>query len=534
MKKKLLSLLLATVLLLLQTPFAMATEDANPGGSVGENFSWSFDPTTATLTMSGTGPMPLHDPHAYPWTELWSEVEHLHIEEGITSVARYAFANFKFVRDVQLPDSLVSLDYSAFQYCAMLEEITLPRNVSTVEQYAFFECNSLAMIHVAAENPYLCSDSKGVLYSKNMEILYLCPPRFSGSYVIPNGVKRIAAEAFRNCCNLTSVTIPDGMMIVEEMTFWNCPRLKWVSFPSDLKKIDFGAFNGCSSLIEINLPEGLEYIGQSAFSGTESLVSISLPKSLTFIGMSAFPSIYSNDTEHTVHITYSGTKDQLAQVAIEGNGGMEILQRSTVHYNTPGSKVYRREQNGEKKLYCAQCDSYLTVDFTDVPEDAYYWAPVHWAKNKNITTGVTETSYGPEQVCTRAQIVTFLYRLARSPEPQSYWKNPFTDVSPDAYYYNAVRWAVYNGIVKGMTETEFCPEALCTRGQAMTLLWRYCEMPEYTASPGYFTDVPAEAYYYEAVLWAVDQDITNGVGNSKFAPDQICTRGQIITFLFYM
>ena len=154
MKKKLLSLLLATVLLLLQTPFAMATEDANPGGSVGENFSWNFDPVTATLTLSGTGPMPLHDPHAYPWTELWSEVEHLHIEEGITSVAHYAFANFKFVRDVHLPDSLTSLDYAAFRRCVMLEEITLPRNVSTVGQYAFFECDSLAMIHVAAENPF--------------------------------------------------------------------------------------------------------------------------------------------------------------------------------------------------------------------------------------------------------------------------------------------------------------------------------------------------------------------------------------------
>ncbi|MBQ4566254.1 MAG: leucine-rich repeat protein [Oscillospiraceae bacterium] len=534
MKKKLLSLLLAMVLLLLLTPFAMATEDGNSSGSVGENFSWSFDSATATLTLSGTGPMPLHDPHAYPWTELWSEVEHLRIEEGITSVSAYAFANFKFIRDVQLPDSLKSLDYAAFQYCAMLEEITLPRNVSTVGQYAFFGCNSLVMIYVAAENPDLYSDSKGVLYSKNMEILYLCPPRFSGGYVIPNGVKRIASEAFRDCSNLTSVTIPDGVMVLEERTFWNCPRLKWVSFPSDLKKIDFGAFSGCSSLIEINLPEGLEYIGQSAFSGTESLVSISLPKSLTFIGLSAFSSIYSYDSGHTVHITYSGTKDQLAQVTIEGNGGMEILQRSLVHDNTPGSKVYRRDQNGEKKLYCAQCDSYLTVDFADVPEDAYYWAPVHWAKNRNITTGVTETSYGPDQVCTRAQIVTFLYRLAGSPSPQSYWKNPFTDVSPDAYYYNAVRWAVFTGIAKGMTETEFCPEALCTRGQAMTFLWRYCEMPEYTAYTGYFTDISAEAYYYEAVLWAVDQDITNGVGNGKFAPDQICTRGQIITFLFYM
>ncbi len=168
--------------------------------------------------------------------------------------------------------------------------------------------------------------------------------------------------------------------------------------------------------------------------------------------------------------------------------------------------------------------------FVDVPEGSYYEEAVNWAVDKGITTGTDATHFTPDGICTRAQAVTFLWRAAGSPAAKSAVM-PFADVKAGSYYYDAVLWAVENGITKGTSDTTFSPDATCSRAQIVTFLWRSQKSPAAgTANP--FTDVKASAYYADAVLWAVKEDVTKGTTNTTFSPDANCTRAQIVTFIW--
>ena len=168
--------------------------------------------------------------------------------------------------------------------------------------------------------------------------------------------------------------------------------------------------------------------------------------------------------------------------------------------------------------------------FIDVPAGSYYEDAVIWAVDKGITTGTSATTFNPNGICTRAQAVTFLWRAAGSPAAKSAVM-PFTDVKAGSYYYDAVLWAVEQGITKGTSDTMFSPDATCTRAQIVTFLWRSQKSPAAgMANP--FADVAADTYYIDAVLWAVKHNITVGTTVSIFSPDEECTRAQIVTFLY--
>ena len=166
--------------------------------------------------------------------------------------------------------------------------------------------------------------------------------------------------------------------------------------------------------------------------------------------------------------------------------------------------------------------------FADVATDAYYYDAVKWAVNKGVTNGVSEMLFGPDQACTRAQIVTFLWRAAGSPEPKS--GSSFADVAADAYYAKAVAWAVENGITKGTSEMTFHPDETCTRAQGVTFLYR--ALGKLAAAQAGFTDVAADSYYADAVNWAAENGVTKGISETLFGPDGSCTRAQIVTFLY--
>ena len=189
-------------------------------------------------------------------------------------------------------------------------------------------------------------------------------------------------------------------------------------------------------------------------------------------------------------------------------------------FTMPGSKV-------EVKATFMEDNSVLNF-FYDVPNGAYFYEAVKWAVDKGITNGLSDTMFGPYESCTRAQIVTFLWRAAGSPEPKT--ASSFTDVPANAYYAKAVAWAVENGITNGMTATMFAPDATCTRGQSVTFLHRVLKG---TASgSANFTDVKSDAFYADAVNWAVASDVTNGTSATTFSPNADCTRAEIVTFLY--
>lgn len=169
--------------------------------------------------------------------------------------------------------------------------------------------------------------------------------------------------------------------------------------------------------------------------------------------------------------------------------------------------------------------------FVDVKQGDYYYNAVQWAVGKKITSGTSATTFTPDGICTRAQTVTFLWRSQGSPKAAGA-ENPFTDVSKDAYYYDAVLWAVEQGISNGTSATTFSPDATVTRGQTAAFLWRVAKQPQVDQTAKPFADVTQNAYYYNAVLWAVAKEITNGTSSTTFSPDQGCTRAQIVTFLW--
>ena len=175
-------------------------------------------------------------------------------------------------------------------------------------------------------------------------------------------------------------------------------------------------------------------------------------------------------------------------------------------------------------------DNSMMNFFVDVPASAYYYDAVLWAAKEGITGGTTATTFSPYATCTRAQAVTFLWRAAGSPAPKSSTM-PFTDVAESSYYHDAVLWAVEQGITKGTTDTTFSPNATCSRAQIVTFLWRSQKSPA-AGSVNPFTDVAADAYYSSAVLWAVENGITAGTTAATFSPNVDCTRAQIVTFLY--
>ena len=231
----------------------------------------------------------------------------------------------------------------------------------------------------------------------------------------------------------------------------------------------------------------------------------------------------------------SASKGDTVTITVKPDSGYE-LDTLTVK-DASGSKIKVKDKGDGKFTFTmpaskvtvsAEFAEIETLDFADVPTDAYYYEAVKWAAKKGITGGIGNGLFGPNQPCTRAQIVTFLWRAAGSPEPKS--MSSFSDVSADSYYAKAVAWAVENGITTGTGDGKFSPDATCTRAQSVTFLFR--AIGKLVDSKAEFSDVLTDSYYANAVAWAVENGVTNGIGNGLFGPDNSCTRAQIVTFLY--
>ena len=240
-------------------------------------------------------------------------------------------------------------------------------------------------------------------------------------------------------------------------------------------------------------------------------------------------------------------------LAFETNGGSKISTVSKVSGSTIALADYKPTREGytfggwysdsgltEKvasvkltkntTVYAKWTENVADMPFTDVPTDAYYADAVLWAVENGVTTGTSATTFNPNGICTRAQAVTFLWRASGSPEPSAK-TCPFTDVSESAYYYKAVLWAVEQGITKGTSEITFGPDMNCTRAQIVTFQYR-AKKTSATGNTNPFTDVANTAYYADAVLWAVKEGVTNGTSATTFSPNANCTRAQIVTFMW--
>ena len=261
----------------------------------------------------------------------------------------------------------------------------------------------------------------------------------------------------------------------------------------------------------------------------------------SFSSSSSYPITVPDKTENG-SVTVSpknASKGDTVTVTVKSDSGYVLETISVTDKNgndlkltNKGNGKYTFTMPGSKVTVSASFmeDNSLLNFFYDVPNDAYYYEAVKWAVENGITGGVGNSLFAPNQPCTRAQIVTFLWRAAGSPEPKN--MSNFSDVPADSYYAKAVAWAVENGVTTGTGDGKFSPDATCTRAQSVTFLFRASKASA-NGAPA-FSDVAATAYYAEAVKWATDNGITNGIGDNLFGSDNDCTRAQIVTFLYRM
>ena len=271
---------------------------------------------------------------------------------------------------------------------------------------------------------------------------------------------------------------------------------------SGITSIGKAAFQGCAYVKSVDIANGVTKICRGAFTQCWALESVIIPTSVNTIEMTAFGNAISGSTMNDVY--YCGSAAQWGRISIGEHN--DSLLKASFHYNYDPN-----------------------MSFTDVAAGSYCYDAVQWAVANGITNGTDATHFSPNAGCTRGQVVTFLWRAAG--EPTVSGNVGFVDVAPGSYCYEAVKWAVANGITKGTDATHFSPNATCTRGQVVTFMYRAEGEPAVGGSNG-FVDVAAGSYCYNAVQWAVANGITKGTDATHFSPSATCTRGQVVTFLY--
>ena len=235
--------------------------------------------------------------------------------------------------------------------------------------------------------------------------------------------------------------------------------------------------------------------------------------------------IYSYDTNNRLSgFDYTSGSNKYHASYKYAESGDYLTVTAELFNTTSGNQVLEEKSVREYKLFDF-------LPFTDVVRNSYYYDAVKWATQAGITNGTSATTFSPNEGCTRAQMVTFLWRANGSPEPKSS-KNPFTDIKAGTFYYKAVLWAYEEGITTGTTATTFSPEKTCTRAEAVTFLWRSAGKPATSSTSSPFTDIKAGTFYYKAVLWASATGVTKGTTTTTFSPNDNCVRAQIVTFLY--
>ena len=390
-------------------------------------------------------------------------------------------------------NAVTEIGADAFRKCYDLSSITLSSKLISIGTYAFSDCTSLRSI------------------------------------VLPSTLESIGASAFSNCTSLSGITINAKKLNNCSSTAYtfadagkNAPNGLAVSFGSEVTRIPQYLFNGYSTdryprIKTVKIGSSVKEIGQSAFRNCAELESVELPKSVETVKIGAF----------------AGCEALKKLVVFNANCSIYSYE-STL--GVPTATVIYGYRSSTAQNYASQFGySFLPIDpFNDVKPGTYYCIPVFWAyyHDPQITGGTDATHFGPGKDCTREQIVTFLWKAVGAPNPKTD-SSPFSDVKKGSYYYKAVLWAVENNITGGVGDgSKFGVGQKCKREQAVTFIWKAngAPNPRNTSSP--FSDVKPGSYYYKAVLWAVENNITGGVGDGKFGVGRSCTRGQIVTFLY--
>lgn len=457
-----------------------------------------------------------------------SGLQSIALPQGLVTVGEDTFYDCDALTDVTIPDSVRYMEDYCFRDCnslttlelspntkklgwgmfqdSGLQTITIPASCTYTEDYVFSGCNDLQRITYLGEDlafgDLAFRDCKGPaeidLPAGLTKVSYgMFMDSTVERIILPDTVTEIAELAFCNCDRLTEVQFPDAMTELGNYLFRDCDTIETLRLPAALKAIPWGLFWN-SSLRELSIPDGVTTIHNQAFWDCEDLEKLVVPRSVVTVGRE-------NVFENTPKLTIWCWADSFIHRYAEENGIPYVLmEEEIVEPVNP---------------------------FQDVREGDFFYESVLWALEQGITTGTSEDTFAPENPCQRGQVVTFLWRAMGCPEPKIL-VNPFTDVSADAYYHDAVLWALEQGVTTGLTDTTFGPEAICNRAQVVTFLHRALGKPGAQTTENPFHDVAPGTFFYDAVLWAASAGVTSGVEPAVFAPEASCNRAQVVTFLY--
>lgn len=674
-----------------------ALSEALGSGSIDGGLSWSLS-RSGVLTISGSGKMPDFSSvaNAAPWDKQKDKIQSVVIESGVQSISGGAFSGCTALEKVSISDTVAQIDLNAFGGCTSLAAFEVAEG-----NKAFL---SVGGVLFSADKELLrCPVGKAADYTVPSGTVAIAGGAFKDcskleSLVIPDSVISIGKSAFENCAALKRITLPKNITKLEASCFSGCAALAEIALPDGLKALGEKVFSGYAALKSVKIPAEVTVIPTEAFSGCSSLESITIPKSVSHINERAFDgctalkkvdylgsdtdwsqvtketgnnafdnaekSFTRTDHEHkytdtvipptctergcTVHLCACGDKREDSYTPPLGHsykGGICVrcgildpnkdiphkhdfipivtkptcLTEGFTTYACSCGECYTKDyvsavghktqlQNAKAAgcmtggytgdevctvcgkvfkqgsvifalghdpqparvkaptctesgytgdLICMRCGDMTQTgktvaaaghkffggvcsvcgtkgaeaapEFDDVKPGAFYFDAVQWAVENGITNGTGKNTFSPNDVCSRYQIVMFLWRAAGQPEAKA--AVSFADVKPGDIFYEAVQWAVERGITKGTSSTIFSPFAPCTRGQIVTFLCRSAGSPKVSGACN-FSDVSSGSFCHDAVIWASSEGITNGTSAGRFSPNEGCTRAQVVTFLY--
>ena len=485
-------------------------------------------------------------------------LESVVLQEGVTTIGKNAF---------DLTEEIMDEDFN-FSYVnenPQLKSINIPSTVTSVGEYflrGIKENNETVLIFEGENPPTFETNALAGISGEgvNQPTVYY-PAEAVEAYtaedsaLVTNNLVSAPVEGEENNNQYSLTVTPSATSVYENNTISftvesTLPQDAALTVESSDTTVATAALsNDQKSITVTGVEEGTATITVSIKLGDVVLDSESVTVTVDERGTSGSSSsgttrytVSVEDTDHgTVKVSPTrASKGSTVTITVTPDEGYELDKLIVTDKNGDTVKL---TDKGDDKYTFKMPASKITVEatfaeietepetpvFTDVPTSAYYYDAVLWAVENGVTEGTSATTFSPDMSCTRAQMVTFLWRAAGSPEPVT-TTNPFTDVNSGVYYYDAVLWAVEQGITSGTSATTFAPDATCTRAQTVTFLYRAAGSP--AVSGGSFSDVSADAYYADAVVWAVSGGVTVGTSDTTFSPDMNCTRAQIVTFMY--